>query len=325
MSSVSIVTYSSVYTDSEPGRVFWGADEELSDGGSPKVIVYGYDGFLMHPVMLCILWSSVPSPDTANASPPMTCLLLPTDALPTALSPCFVADSNPDEDLEEDLEEGHADYPANRGDGDDEPSNDDNDDDDTGDEDGEPFEDEDDDKEEEEHLALVDSSAAPIPSPPLPISSPPLPIPPPTIDSPTYVKASLGYRAARIRLRAPPPSTYHPLHPSSPYLPPPVPTSLPLPSLPLPPLPALLSIPPPVDRREDTPKAELPPYKRLCLTTPTSRYVVGESSTVAPRPIGGHRADYGFIETMDAEIRCQRAEEVGYGIRDVWGRLDRGC
>ncbi|GJU50010.1 hypothetical protein Tco_1219565 [Tanacetum coccineum] len=27
------ITYTSVYTDSKPGRVFWGADEELSDGG----------------------------------------------------------------------------------------------------------------------------------------------------------------------------------------------------------------------------------------------------------------------------------------------------
>nr|GEZ83564.1 reverse transcriptase domain-containing protein [Tanacetum cinerariifolium] len=34
-SASSAVTYTSVYTDSEPGRVFWGADEELSDGGSP--------------------------------------------------------------------------------------------------------------------------------------------------------------------------------------------------------------------------------------------------------------------------------------------------
>nr|GEU82215.1 reverse transcriptase domain-containing protein [Tanacetum cinerariifolium] len=32
-SASSAVTYTSVYTDSEPGRVFWGADEELSDGG----------------------------------------------------------------------------------------------------------------------------------------------------------------------------------------------------------------------------------------------------------------------------------------------------
>nr|GEV01974.1 putative reverse transcriptase domain-containing protein [Tanacetum cinerariifolium] len=32
-SASSAVTYTSVYTDSEPGRVFWGADEELSNGG----------------------------------------------------------------------------------------------------------------------------------------------------------------------------------------------------------------------------------------------------------------------------------------------------
>ncbi|GJS49331.1 hypothetical protein Tco_0599452 [Tanacetum coccineum] len=37
MSSSSTVTYTSVYTDSEPGRVFWGADEELSN----RVLVEG--------------------------------------------------------------------------------------------------------------------------------------------------------------------------------------------------------------------------------------------------------------------------------------------
>ncbi|GKF60178.1 hypothetical protein Tco_0176964, partial [Tanacetum coccineum] len=157
-----------------------------------------------------------------------------------------------------------------------------------------------------------------IPSPPLHVPSPPLPLPPPTVDSPTYAEALLGYRVAGIRLRASSPSTHHPLHPSSPHLPPPVPTSLPLPSSPLPPLPASLFIPPPVDHREDIPEVKLPPRKRLCLTALTSRYEVGESSTAAPRPIRGHRADYGFIGTMDAEIRCQRAEEVSYGIRDIW-------
>ncbi|GKG52927.1 hypothetical protein Tco_0550039, partial [Tanacetum coccineum] len=65
---------------------------------------------------------------------------LPADASPTALSPGYVTDSN----LEEDPEEDHADYPANRGDGDDEPSDDDADD--TDDEDEELFEDEDDDE-----------------------------------------------------------------------------------------------------------------------------------------------------------------------------------
>nr|GEX47740.1 hypothetical protein [Tanacetum cinerariifolium] len=52
----SAVTYTSVYIDFEPGRVFWGADEELSDGGPSRVIVYGYDELPMLPV-------APPSPD----------------------------------------------------------------------------------------------------------------------------------------------------------------------------------------------------------------------------------------------------------------------
>ncbi|GJS75891.1 hypothetical protein Tco_0725772 [Tanacetum coccineum] len=55
-SASSAVTYTSVYTDSEPGRVFCGADEEISDGGPPRVIVLGYDGLPMQPV-------APPSPD----------------------------------------------------------------------------------------------------------------------------------------------------------------------------------------------------------------------------------------------------------------------
>ncbi|GKG29121.1 hypothetical protein Tco_0416486, partial [Tanacetum coccineum] len=103
------------------------------------------------------------------------------------------------------------------------------------------------------------------------------------------------------------PSPPLPPLPSSLHLPPPVPTSLPLPSLPLPPLSTLLFIPPPVDHREDILEAELPPHKRLCLTALTSRYEVGESSTIAPRPTGGHRADYGFIGTMPrSDIREPR-------------------
>ncbi|GKE58719.1 hypothetical protein Tco_1497904 [Tanacetum coccineum] len=53
----SAVTYTSVYTDSEPGRAFWGADdEEISEGGILRVIVYGYDGLPIQPV-------APPSPD----------------------------------------------------------------------------------------------------------------------------------------------------------------------------------------------------------------------------------------------------------------------
>ncbi|GKF46783.1 hypothetical protein Tco_0136585, partial [Tanacetum coccineum] len=48
-SASSAITYTSVYTDSEPWRVYWGADEEISNGGSPRVIVLGYDGLPIHP------------------------------------------------------------------------------------------------------------------------------------------------------------------------------------------------------------------------------------------------------------------------------------
>ncbi|GKE36710.1 hypothetical protein Tco_1460115, partial [Tanacetum coccineum] len=58
--------------------------------------------------------------------------------------------------------------------------------------------------------------------------------------------------------------------------------SLPLPSpplpLPTPPSPLLL---PTTNRREDIPAADLPPRKRLCLTAPTPRFEIGESSTAA--------------------------------------------
>ncbi|GJT54065.1 hypothetical protein Tco_0989119 [Tanacetum coccineum] len=292
MSSSSTVTYTSVYTNSEPGRVFWGVDEELPEHPpSPNYV-----------------------PDPEHLPSPVEIPYVPEPEYPEYLTPIRTRirrRTNPEED--------HADYPANGGDGDDEPSDDDDDDDDTNEEDEEPFEDEDDD-EEEEHLAPADSSAIPVVDP---------------IPSAGDTEAFETDKAEVERLFALPilptsplspwssllpqiPSPPLPPPPSSLHLPPPVPTSLPLPSSPLPPLPASLSIPPPVNRREDTPEAELPPRKRLCLTTPTLRNEVGESSTVAPRPTGGHRVDYGFIGTVNAEIGHQRAEEVGYGIRDVW-------
>ncbi|GJT24252.1 ribonuclease H-like domain-containing protein [Tanacetum coccineum] len=75
---------------------------------------------------------------------PMEDQPLPADASPTALSPGYIADSDPEKD-EEDPEEDPADYPADRGDNDDNESSDDDDDDD-------------DVEEEEEHLALADPS-----------------------------------------------------------------------------------------------------------------------------------------------------------------------
>ncbi|GKB43766.1 hypothetical protein Tco_0888708 [Tanacetum coccineum] len=86
------------------------------------------------------------------------------------------------------------------------------------------------------------------------------------------------------------------------------------PSISLPPREKLLSS----DHRIDKPEITLPPWKRLGIDL-GPRYEIGESSAVATtRLIGGRRADYGFVCTMDTEIIRQRAEEVGYGIRDVW-------
>ncbi|GJT03496.1 hypothetical protein Tco_0824665, partial [Tanacetum coccineum] len=133
-------TYTSVYTDSEPVRVFLGADEELSDGGSLRVIVYGYDGLPMQLV-------APPSPN-----------YVPGPEHPP--SPNYVpGPKHPPSPVKED----HAGYPTDGGDDDDEPSDDNDDDDDNNDEDEEPFEDKDDD--EEEHLALADSSVVPVVDP----------------------------------------------------------------------------------------------------------------------------------------------------------------
>nr|GEW44457.1 retrotransposable element Tf2 [Tanacetum cinerariifolium] len=67
-------------------------------------------------------------------------------------------------------------------------------------------------------------------------------------------------------------------------------------------------MPPPIDRRDDIPEIEMPPRKRLCLSTLGSRYEVGESSMA--RPTGGQGIDYGFISTLDAEVRRRGIGEV---------------
>nr|GEW93941.1 hypothetical protein [Tanacetum cinerariifolium] len=75
-------------------------------------------------------------------------------------------------------------------------------------------------------------------------------------------------------------------------------------------------IPPPVDHRDDTPETEMPPRKRSCLFALGSMYEKGESSTA--RPTGGRGIDYGFVSTLESEVRRQRISKVGYGIRDTW-------
>ncbi|GJV15076.1 putative reverse transcriptase domain-containing protein [Tanacetum coccineum] len=143
MSSVSsTVTYTSVDIDSEPGRAFWPADEELSEGGSPRVIIYGYNGLPIKP-------AAPPSPDYIPGPEDPQAPLVPQDEdeseeqplppvdSPTALSPGYMADSDPEEDpeedpkedpeedLEEDSKEEHVDYPTDGGDDDDDDDTDD--------------------------------------------------------------------------------------------------------------------------------------------------------------------------------------------------------
>ncbi|GJW48689.1 putative reverse transcriptase domain-containing protein [Tanacetum coccineum] len=162
-----------------------------------------------------------------------------------------------------------------------------------------------------------------IPSPSLPLS-PPSPVLSPA-PPPSPIR-SLGYRAAMIRMRAEAASTFHslplppsfilsPTRPDVPSLgiPSPLPISVPTSSLPL-----LL---PSTSRREDRPEVTLPPRKRLCIALGPG-YEVGESSSAAAaRPTRGLRADYGFVATMDREIRRDPEREVGYGITDLWDEI----
>ncbi|GKA24722.1 hypothetical protein Tco_0710755 [Tanacetum coccineum] len=61
---------------------------------------------------------------------------------------------------------------------------------------------------------------------------------------------------------------------------------------------------------------ESKPRKRLCLS-PGPRFEVGESSSTT-RPTGGYRADYGFIGTLDAELRRDRdTNEIYMRFKDA--------
>ncbi|GKF97768.1 hypothetical protein Tco_0293589, partial [Tanacetum coccineum] len=175
-------------TDSEPGRAFWGADdEEVSEGGVPRVIVLGYDGLPIQPVAPP-LPDYIPGPEDPQTPPvpldederePMFVQAhdpdyvpepiypeyipleddheflaeeqpLPPIDSPTAESPRYVTKSDPEEDPEE-TEDGSADYPMDGGD--------DGDDNDGYSSRDDADEDEDDeDEEEEEYLAPADST-----------------------------------------------------------------------------------------------------------------------------------------------------------------------
>ncbi|GJU65335.1 hypothetical protein Tco_1247170 [Tanacetum coccineum] len=215
-SASSVVTYTFVYTESEPGRVFWGANEEVSDGGSPRVIVLGYDGLPVQPV-------APPSPDyIPDTEEPQTPPVpqdederepmfiqphdpdyvpepiypeyiplenehefpaeekpLPPVVSPTAESPGYVIESDPKEDPEEYEDDEIEDGPVNYpmdGGEDGDDDNGDSSEDDTDDEDEEE-------EEEEEQLAPADSAVV---VPTVELVSPPegteSVIPPPSAD-----------------------------------------------------------------------------------------------------------------------------------------------
>ncbi|GJU94729.1 hypothetical protein Tco_1319485 [Tanacetum coccineum] len=143
----------------------------------------------------------------------------------------------------------------------------------------------------------------------LPSTSHPLLLPPPIV--------LLRTKAYMAMMRAAVPSTYCLAPPSGT---PPSSTPLILP-IPLPTSsPALLL--PYTDRRTDVPEAELPPQKRLCIALGPRFEIKESSSALATRSTGGFRADYGFVATLDTEIRRDSDKEVGYEITDIYEDLD---
>ncbi|GJR43572.1 putative reverse transcriptase domain-containing protein [Tanacetum coccineum] len=295
------ITYTSVYSDSEPWRFQWVCDDELEapeEAPQPLEQAPPSPDYVPGP-------EHPPSPDyvpgpeypeylvPSNDEVPIEDQPLPADASPTTLSPGYVADSDPSE---EDPEEDPAEYPTDGGDDDDD------------EEEEEAFED----KEEEEHLAPADSTTLPAfdpvplaedteafetdestPTPPSPrlrrariyIPSPPLSLPsPPTHTSPTYVEAPLGYRAAMIRSCVASPSTYHPSEiPSPPLL---------LPS---------------TTHRDDLLEADMPLRKRARFTAPTGRFEVRESSSAAAARQARHTLAH--RETHELQVHCEDAHD----------------
>ncbi|GJT10484.1 hypothetical protein Tco_0857526 [Tanacetum coccineum] len=219
-SATSDVTYTSVYTDSEPSRAFWGADyEEISEGGIPRVIVLGYDGLPLQPV-------APPSPDFILGPENLQILPVPQDE--DEREPMFIQAHDPNYvpepiypeyiPLEDDHEFPAEEQPL--------PPIDSPTAESPGyiTEDGDEDEEDEDDEEEEEHLAPADSTTV-IPADE-PVSPPegtePI-VPPPSTDITIGARItirpqtsiSLPTRAERLARCMAPPAHSPPLPPSS--------------------------------------------------------------------------------------------------------------
>ncbi|GKC03778.1 hypothetical protein Tco_0995388 [Tanacetum coccineum] len=298
-SASSAITYTSVHTNSEPGRAFWGADEEISDRGpeDPQTPLVPLDEDEREPMFVHAHDPDyMPEPVYPEYIPledehvfPVEEQPLPPVDSPTAESLGYITESDPEEDPKEyeddETEDGPVDYPINGGD-----DGDDDDGDSSGDDADEEDEDDEDEEveEEDEHLAPADSVIIVPTVEPASISLPPeaeverllamtIPSPSPAISlSPPFAGERLT-RCTTLPAHSSPPPVPSPLLPSSgcptqiqtlriastQALVNAVTTALPSPLLP--PLPPSLYIPLPVDHRDDIPESERPPCKRSCL------------------------------------------------------------
>ncbi|GJZ56335.1 hypothetical protein Tco_0611528 [Tanacetum coccineum] len=319
-STTSDVIYTSVYTDSEPGRAFWGADYEgISEGGIPPVIVLGYDGLRLQPahdpdyVLEPIYPEYIPLEDnhefSAEEQP-----LPPVDS-PNAESPGYITESDPEEDPEEyeddETKDGLIDYPMDGGD-------DGDDDDGDSSRDDARDEDEDEEDEEEEEPVFPPEGTEPI-------------IPPPSTD--ITIGARITIRP-QTSISLPPeaevekllamttpspslPSHYH--HPSvgEPLL-------LGLAWLHLLITTTFTTIIGYLTQTQ-TLKDSNPLQALIDVASPKEVHFV--HYTLQKRDpervpllelVKGQRIDYGFVSMVDAEERRQGIRDVGYGIRDTW-------
>ncbi|GJZ97955.1 hypothetical protein Tco_0670408, partial [Tanacetum coccineum] len=375
-SATSAVTYTSVYTDSEPGRAFWGADdEEVSEGGIPRVIVLGYDGLPIQPVAPPSP-DYIPGPEDPQTPPvpqdederepmfvqahdpdyvpepiypeyipledehefPAEEQPLPPVDSPTAESPGYVTESDPEEDPEEyeddETEDGPVDYPMDGGDdGDDDEGDSSRDDAHDKDEDDED-EDDEDEEEEEEHLAPTDSAIVVLVDEPVfPLEGTELVIPPPSTDITIGARITVRPRTSislppeaeverLLTMTTPSPSPPISLSPpstrerlarctaphvhSSPLLPSSgCPTQIQ--TLRIASTQALIDA-----VTVALPSPSLPPLPPSLYIPPhvnCSRYDIGERSTA--RPTKGRGIDYGFVSTVGAEERRQGIRDVG--------------
>nr|GEU72825.1 hypothetical protein [Tanacetum cinerariifolium] len=324
--------------------------DELSDGGSPRVIVYGYDGLLMLPVAPPSLDyvpgleepPTPPAPQDEDEHEPMFIqphdpdfvpepiypeyipledehvLLaeeqpLPPIVSPTAQLPEYVAESDPEEDPEEYEDDETEDGLVDYPmDGGD--GGDEGDDDD-GDSSGDDADDED--EKEEEHLVLADSAIV-IPTDEL-VSPPegiePI-IPPPSTNTATT--------EARITVRLQAAISFPPEAEVERLLAMPTPSPSPLASLSPPSAgermarctaPDASPLPPPLHMPPPVDRRDDIPETEMPPHKRLCLYTLGSKYEVGEsstaRPTRGRRIDYGFVNTLDAEARRQGIGEVG--------------